>query len=72
MGRSNNNASSEGDGRSCNEVAMRVGETEVLAPDDLVRQVGLDIRHARVLAILVLIEFIVERLVSLSRSMRRG
>ena len=35
---------------------MRVGETEVMVPDDLVRQVGLDIRHARVLAILVLIE----------------
>ena len=49
-----------------------MGETEVMAPDDLVRQVGLDIRHAQVLAILVLIESIVERLVSLSRSMRRG
>ena len=35
---------------------MRVGEMEVMAPDDLVQQVGLDIRHARVLAILVLIE----------------
>ena len=37
---------------------MRVSEMEVMAPDDLVRQVGLNIRHARVLAILVLIESI--------------
>ena len=35
---------------------MRVGEMGVMAPDDLVRQVGLGVRHARVLAILVLIE----------------
>ena len=35
-----------------------MGETGVMAPDDLVRQVGLGIRHARVLAILVLIESI--------------
>ena len=30
----------------------------VMAPDDLVRQVGWGVRHARVLAILVLIESI--------------
>ena len=30
----------------------------VMAPDDLVRQVGLGVRHARVLAILMLIESI--------------
>ena len=30
----------------------------IMAPDDLVQQVGLGIRHARVLAILVLIESI--------------
>ena len=35
---------------------MRVGEMGVMAPDDLVQQVGLGIRHARVLAILMLIE----------------
>ena len=33
-----------------------MGETGVMAPDDLVWQVGLGVRHARVLAILVLIE----------------
>ena len=43
-------------GGSYNEAAMRVGEMGVMAPDDLVRQVGLGIRHARVLAILMLIE----------------
>ena len=37
---------------------MRVGETGIMAPDDLVQQVGLGVRHARVLAILVLIESI--------------
>ena len=37
-------------------MATRVGETGIMAPDDLVQQVGLGIRHARVLAILVLIE----------------
>ena len=37
---------------------MRVGEMGIMAPDDLVQQVGLGIRHARVLAILVLIESI--------------
>ena len=35
---------------------MRVGETGIMVPDDLVQQVGLGVRHARVLAILVLIE----------------
>ena len=35
---------------------MRVGEMGVMAPDDLVWQVGLGVRHARVLAILVLRE----------------
>ena len=35
-----------------------MGETGVMVPDDLVRQVGLDISHAQVLAILVLIESI--------------
>ena len=58
MGLSNNSKSSEGDGGSCNEAATQVGETGVMAPDDLVWQVGLDIRHAQVLAILVLIESI--------------
>ena len=33
-----------------------MGETGIMAPDDLVQQVGLGVRHARVLAILVLIE----------------
>ena len=33
-----------------------MGETAVMAPDDLVRQVGLGVRHAQVLAILMLIE----------------
>ena len=33
-----------------------MGETGVMVPDDLVQQVGLGVRHARVLAILVLIE----------------
>ena len=33
-----------------------MGETGVMAPDDLVQQVGLGVRHAQVLAILVLIE----------------
>ena len=37
-------------------MATQVGETGIMAPDDLVWQVGLGIRHARVLAILVLIE----------------
>ena len=37
-------------------MATRVGEMGIMAPDDLVQQVGLGIRHARVLAILVLIE----------------
>ena len=35
-----------------------MGEMGVMAPDDLVQQVGLGVRHARVLAILVLIEVI--------------
>ena len=35
-----------------------MGETGIMAPDDLVWQVGLGVRHARVLAILVLIEYI--------------
>ena len=35
---------------------MRVGEMGVMVPDDVVRQVGLGIRHAQVLAILMLIE----------------
>ena len=39
-------------------MATRVGEMGAMAPDDLVWQVGLDIRHARVLAILMLIESI--------------
>ena len=46
MMRSNDGASSEGEGGSCNEAAMRVGEMGVMAPDDLVQQVGLGIRHA--------------------------
>ena len=33
-----------------------MGEMGIMAPDDLVQQVGLGVRHARVLAILVLIE----------------
>ena len=37
---------------------MRVDEMGVMAPDDLVRQVGLGIRYAQVLAILMLIESI--------------
>ena len=37
-------------------MATRVGEMGVMVPDDLVRQVGLGIRHAQVLAILMLIE----------------
>ena len=53
-----NSASSEGEGGSCNEVATRVGEMCIMAPDDLVRQVGWGVRHARVLAILMLIESI--------------
>ena len=39
-------------------MATRVGETGIMVPDDLVWQVGLDISHAQVLAILVLIESI--------------
>ena len=39
-------------------MATQVGETGIMAPDDLVWQVGLGIRHARVLVILVLIESI--------------
>ena len=35
-----------------------MGETGIMAPDDLVWQVGLGIRHAQVLAILMLIESI--------------
>ena len=35
---------------------MRVGEMGIMVPDDLVRQVGLGVRHAQVLAILMLIE----------------
>ena len=35
-----------------------MGETGVMVPDDLVQQVGWGVRHARVLAILVLIESI--------------
>ena len=53
-----NGASSEGEGRSCNEVATQVGAMGIMAPDDLVWQVGWGIRHARVLAILMLIESI--------------
>ena len=54
----NNGASSEGEAGSCNEAATRVGEMGIMAPDDLVQQVGLGVRHARVLAIHVLIESI--------------
>ena len=35
---------------------MQVGEMGIMVPDDLVQQVGLGVRHAQVLAILVLIE----------------
>ena len=35
-----------------------MGEMGIMAPDDLVRQVGWGVRHAQVLAILVLIESI--------------
>ena len=35
---------------------MQVGEMGVMVPDDVVRQVGLGVRHAQVLAILMLIE----------------
>ena len=35
-----------------------MGETGVMVPDDLVQQVGLGVRHAQVLAILVLIEYV--------------